>query len=255
VVRQRRRLVAALGSFSAEEWAHPSRCEGWSNRDVVVHLDATNAFWSFSIDGGLAGQPTTFLATFDPVATPAELVAAAGDPDPAEVLERFATSTEALVARFLALDEDGWAALAESPPGHVSIGALAHHALWDSWVHERDILLPLGHQAVEEEDEIVACLAYAAALGPTFLSSRGHDRRGALAVRTTDPAVEVVVEVDETVVVRLGGGDADLCLGGPSVELVDALSIRGPLTQPVPQDAAWLLSGLAEAFDEPSPVA
>ena len=49
VVGQRRRLVEVLGGFDEEHWAGPSRCAGWSNRDVIVHLDSTNAFWSYSI--------------------------------------------------------------------------------------------------------------------------------------------------------------------------------------------------------------
>jgi hypothetical protein len=123
--------------------------------------------------------------------------------------------------------------------------------LWDAWVHERDILLPLGQPAVEEEDEIIACLAYVAAVGPTFALSRGRGQRGTLAVATTNPDVELRVEVDEAVVVRMGSGEADLCLTGRSVDLVEALSIRRPLDQSVPAEAAWLLTGLAEAFDEP----
>ncbi len=78
-VRQRARLAAALGAFSDEQWVHPSRCDGWSSRDLIVHLDSTNRFWSYSIAAGLRGEPTRLLATFDPVASPAELVADSGD--------------------------------------------------------------------------------------------------------------------------------------------------------------------------------
>jgi len=79
VVRQRRRLAETWSGFSETEWANPSRCEGWSSRDVILHLDSTNTFWSFSITQGLAGAPTEFLTTFDPVVTPADLVVAAGN--------------------------------------------------------------------------------------------------------------------------------------------------------------------------------
>ena len=46
-------------------------------QDVIIHLASTNQFWAFSINQGLAGEPTQFLLGFDPVASPAELVAAA----------------------------------------------------------------------------------------------------------------------------------------------------------------------------------
>lgn len=78
-IRQRRRLAAALATLDDEQWAHPSRCDGWSSRDVIVHLDSTNAFWAYSIVAGLRGEPTQLLATFDPVASPAELVDGSND--------------------------------------------------------------------------------------------------------------------------------------------------------------------------------
>ena len=70
-VRQRRRLAATVAGFTEAEWSHPSRCDGWSSRDVIVHLDGTNFFWTQSIAAGLRGDPTRYLATFDPVASPA----------------------------------------------------------------------------------------------------------------------------------------------------------------------------------------
>lgn len=82
-VRQRRRFAEELARLTDDQWAHPSRCEGWSAKDVVVHLDSTNAFWAFSLSAGRTGEPTRFLATFDPVASPAELVAGAGAKAPA----------------------------------------------------------------------------------------------------------------------------------------------------------------------------
>ena len=156
VIRQRRRLTALLADLDDEQWAHPSRCAGWSSRDVILHLDSTNNFWSFSIAQARRGEPTTFLATFDPVASPVQLVNDAGAISNAETLDRFTASTEALVTVLESLDADGWTTLAEAPPGHISVSALAHHALWDSWIHERDIVLPLGRTPVEEHDEIAA---------------------------------------------------------------------------------------------------
>lgn len=252
-VRQRRRLAATLSAFSPEDWAHPSRCEGWSAADVIVHLDSTNAFWTFSITSGLQGKPTRFLATFDPVASPAELVANAPAVEPAELLARFVASTEALAATLESVAEDDWTRLAESPPGHVSISALAHHALWDSWVHERDILLPLGMTVAEEPDEVAACLRYAAALSPALAVSRGDRRTGVLAVATTEPSVEFTVSVDDRAEVRTGAAPADLRLVGDAVQLLEALSLRRPLDQLIPTEVSWMLEGLAVTFDSDRP--
>lgn len=252
LIRQRRRLATALASFTDEQWSHPSRCAGWSNRDVIVHLDSTNTFWSMSIAAGVHGEPTRFLATFDPVASPAQLVAGSGDVSTGEVLARFVASTDALVGLCSSLDHAGWSAAAEAPPGHVSVSAVAHHALWDSWVHERDVLVPLGLAPEPEADEVAACLRYVAALGPALALNRGAAGSGVLAIDATGPDVVVVVDIGEQVVVRAGAAGAptaELRLAGDAVELLEALSVRRPLTQLIPVGSAWMLRGLSDTFD------
>ncbi len=248
-VRQRRRLLEAVSSFDDAQWAHPSRCAGWTARDVILHLDSTNSFWAYSIMAGLKGEPSRFLTSFDPVASPAQMVAGEADIAPSAVLQRFTASTEQLEAVLLSLDDVGWTTLAEAPPGHITVSALAHHALWDSWVHERDILLPQGIAPAEEADEIAASLRYVAALGPALAIGHGATERGSFAVHTTDPAVSFVVDIDDTVHVHDGEGDPAFGLGGGSVELLEALSVRAPLRASVPSGAAWMLRGLLETFD------
>ena len=250
LLRQRRRLASLLGGLDDEQWATASRCEGWSVRDVVAHLVSTNQFWAFSIGAALAGEPTRFLATFDPVASPAELVDAGRSEPTADVLARFVETNESLADAVAELGDDGWSMLGEAPPGHVPLRAVALHALWDSWIHERDIVLPLGLVPVEEPDEIAGCLAYGAALGPALSVAGGATRQGAITVEATNPDLHFVVEVGETVVVRAGEASADaLCLTGPAVGLIEALSFRGPLPCPVADDDQWLIGGLAEVFD------
>ena len=50
IVGQRRRFGAALAALSDEQWAHPSRCEGWSARDVALHMATANAL--AAVEGG-----------------------------------------------------------------------------------------------------------------------------------------------------------------------------------------------------------
>jgi uncharacterized protein (TIGR03083 family) len=248
VARQRRRLAAAVTSFTDEQWAQPSRCAGWSNRDVISHLDTTNGFWVFSITSGLRGEPSQLLLGFDPTATPAQLVAASEGVPTGQVLEQFLASTDALVDLLTSLDDVGWSTLAEAPPGHLSVSAVAHHALWDSWVHERDILLPLGGTPDEESDEIAASIRYVAALSPAMALNSGASERGAFAVHVTDPDLGVVVDIGDEVLVRSGDAEVELTLTGDAVGLLEALSIRAPLDQTVPPSTSWMVSGLAEAF-------
>ncbi len=253
MLRQRRRLATLLAELGAEQWAAASRCDGWSVQDVIVHLVSTNQFWAASIGAALGGEPTRILTAFDPVSTPAALVEAAGSLSTADVLDRYVATNEQLAAAVAGLDDDGWAAVGESPLGHVPLQEVALHALWDAWIHERDVMLPLGLAQVEEPDEIAGCLAYAAALGPSFAAAGNLGRTGAIAVEATAPDVRLVVEVGDAVSVH--GGDAPpgaLRLGGSAVDLVEGLSLRAPLPCPVPDDQRWLLSGLAEVFDQAS---
>jgi len=244
LIRQRERLVELLSKFDEDQWTHPSRCAGWSNRDVIVHLDSTNAFWGASISGGVRGKPTRYMESFDPIASPAEWVAGFQGLSSPEVFESFSASTKALVDRIGSLDSSGWDALGEAPVGHVSVQVVAHHALWDSWIHERDILLPLGIVPAHEADEVQAALQYAASLGPAFAMGNGISEEASLRVTVTDPAADFLVDVGNHVEVRSADRDGQLSLSGDAVALAESLSLRQAFDQEVPEEYLWMFRGL-----------
>jgi uncharacterized protein (TIGR03083 family) len=255
-VRQRRRLAELLGGLDDAAWRAPSRCDGWTAQDVAIHLETVNRFWQWSISAGLAGTPTRVLENFDPKATPAAMVDAtrSGAPAPADTLAALVDSTEALCAEVAALDGDQWATLAEAPAGHIPITALVHHALWDCWIHERDIALPLGMTPVEEPDEVLCCLRFAAALGPAFAVQSGTSEPATLRIDSTDPAACVVVEVGTDRVTVHDGAAAStdeptVVLRDRGADLVEALSIRTPLAHDVPDEHRWLVASLADVFE------
>ena len=250
LLRQRRRLAEVLRGLDAEQWASPSRCERWSVQDVVAHLVGTNQFWTMSFSAGRAGEPTRVLAAFDPVVTPALMVDAVRGEEPAAVLDRFVETTEAMAGSLAGADEDTWATLAEAPPGHIPLHGVVLHALWDSWIHERDVLLPLGLQPAEEADEIVASLRYVAGIGPSFCATVGSARQGSLVVEAHDPDTTFVVDAGSTVVVHDGPApDHAPRLTGAAVDLVEALSFRLPLRHDLDPGDQWLLGSLGEVFD------
>lgn len=250
-LRQRRRLAALLADLDDRQWSTQSRCQEWAVRDVIAHLVTVNKFWTYSIASGLAGEPTRFLTSFDPVATPAAMVDAMSEQSPAELLVQLDESNEALAAAIGRLDADSWSAIAEAPPGHLAVPAVVLHALWDSWVHERDIVLPLGLDPVLEEDELTGCLLYAAALGPIFLAVGGSTRTGTFAVVATD-IPPFVVEVGPDVAVRTGpGAPGTTALSGTAVDLIESLSYRAPAVD-VPKSDRWMTDGLSLVFDRGS---
>jgi uncharacterized protein (TIGR03083 family) len=252
LVAQRRRMVEVLAALDDADWGRPSRCTGWTVQDVVNHLVTTNGFWDLSIQAGLAGDPTRFLSTFDPVASPAALADQHRGTSVSDTRSRFADGSAALAATIEGLDDAGWDVLAEAPPGHLPVRLVADHALWDAWVHERDILLPLGHEPVVADDEILTCLRYAAALGQAFTLCEGSMATGAMGVRARDPSDELVVTVDGRSVristPRAGSSPAGW-LEGSAVDLVEMLSARD-VDAPRPAALDWFVAGLATAFDQ-----
>lgn len=248
VRRQRERLRDVLRGLTAEQWAAPSRCERWSVKDVVSHLAGTDAFWALTVAAAMRGEPTRLLTGFDPVATPELMVEAMRGLSPDEVLAQFEANATTLNDTLESVED--WSVLGEAPPGHLALNVTALHALWDAWVHERDIVIPLGLTPAEEPDELVLVLQYAAALSPALSASQGRARRGALAVEAAAPEFAFTVEVTERVVVRPGATGGGTRLAGPAAELIDGLSRRRPLPAGLAIEDAWLVTGLAEIFDQ-----
>ena len=142
--RHRQRFLDEMSSLTEEQWLTASRCDGWRARDVICHLVDVDAFWVLSLTAGRASSPTTVLKNFDPTATPADLVDARAGMTTVEVAKQFTENTAALVEVVESMTEDEWSMAAESPLGHVPARLMLAHGLWDSWLHERDVLQPLG---------------------------------------------------------------------------------------------------------------
>jgi uncharacterized protein (TIGR03083 family) len=250
LARQHARLAGVLAELDDEQWATPSRCEGWSVQDVVAHLVTANDFFALAIVSGRKGEPTRFLMGFDPVATPAQMVAAVGPHEPAETLARFVESNAGLDRALAGLEGDAWLDVAEAPPGHIPICAVAAHSLWDAWIHERDIALPLGLDVTVRSDEVAASLGYVATLSPLFAAVNGSTRAGTLVIDATDPDVRFVIELGATVTVHDGAIPSGAAtISGDAVTLLEGLSFRRPLEVTVAEEHRWMLGGLAEAFD------
>jgi uncharacterized protein (TIGR03083 family) len=239
-----------LASLTDDQWHAPSRCEGWDVQDVASHLVGVDAFWHMSVGAGLSGEPTRMLANFDPASTPAMLIEPMRALPSSDVQAQLDASINQFLDALASLDDAGWATPAETPPGYLPVRLLAHHALWDCWVHERDVALPLGLVPPVEPDEVAASMRYAAALSPGFLINDGPGCAGRFAVEARDPDIRFWLEIEGDAV-HVHGGDAPAgtpCLRGDAVELTEALSIRAPLPVDAPDEWRELVSGLTTAF-------
>jgi uncharacterized protein (TIGR03083 family) len=249
LIRQRRRLETMLVHLAKDKWSSPSRCDEWTVQDVAAHIVGVNAFWTASVLAGLGGTPTRVLSGFDPATTPALMVTAMRELGSGPVLDQLVASNDVFLDVIGDLDDSGWATVAESPAGHVPIRLIAHHALWDCWIHERDIALPLGLTPPAEPDEVRSCLRYVAAVNATFAIASGHRVARTLALEASDPTLDAVLEIGESVAVWDGPAPPEVsCLRGEAVVLAEALSLRAPLPPSTPNDWRQLLQGLATAF-------
>ena len=248
-VRQRQRMMSLVKSLSHEQLHSPSRCDGWSVRDVIAHVGGVTDFWRMSVEGGKNLAPTQYLAEFDPVSVPDQMVIATRSKSATEILDHFVSSSENFIATLEGLNGDDWLSLAEAPPGYLPIRLVVMHALWDSWIHERDITQPLLLSSPIEPDEVGASLMYAAALSPALGATTGFAARGTYFLHASNPSLRLRVDVDDHVTISPSTSNIDDELRGNAVDLVEALSLRGPLPDSAPPAWRVLLSGLSNAFN------
>ncbi|HVL80216.1 MAG TPA: maleylpyruvate isomerase family mycothiol-dependent enzyme [Actinomycetota bacterium] len=132
-------LDAQLGEFeslvrslSDEQWETPTRCDGWTIRDIASHVAGTMT----EVVEGRAGD----LAAPDAID---RLVAARRDRSPQEVADELAKARDIARPMMQSLDDRTWAAPA--PGGVASSIGVGVEALWyDAFVHELDIRHALG---------------------------------------------------------------------------------------------------------------
>jgi uncharacterized protein (TIGR03083 family) len=206
--RHRRRFASEVASLDAAALSAQSRCEEWTNADVLRH--------GADVDGWMqaiwTGSPLPFT-TFDPVKTPHEFVVAGRTISDTEARDRFVASSEMMATDIEGGNEDRWGLPAFSPIGAVPWWLSALHVFYDSWMHERDVLLPIGIDPPVEDDEALPVLTYALGLA------------GVLITEPTDAVIAGVhlVAGKPPVVVT----PVDTGIEGDVASVIDALSGRG----------------------------
>jgi uncharacterized protein (TIGR03083 family) len=220
---QRARMHAWLGELPDADWSGATRCEGWDVTELVRHLASVSQFLAFSLSQGAAGAPTTLLQGFDPARTPGEAAAMLGDLSPDQARALLRTFDDALEPVFAEQGERGWMDLAESPLGHVPAHLSLDHMLFDSWVHEYDLMLPRGEQPVLDPFE--ACTVASYVLGGVS-NLAGHDT--SISAHLTDIDVEIGVHaLDGTYLVTIGSSPMGAAVvEGASVDIVDRATGR-----------------------------
>jgi uncharacterized protein (TIGR03083 family) len=241
---QRQRFVTVLRGFGPDDWAAPTRCADWSAHDVVRHLCDCNAL---AAGAGPDDRTLDITAGFDPRITPRGWLTASADESPGATLGRFVATTEELLALLRARLAQNRRFNVRLPYGPMDWTVFALHGFWDSWLHERDVLLARGTEHPTDDDATAYATAYGLFIAAAVASMFGDQVREKL---------------------TLGGGVFDLdsrgavtltvtrmtTTGPPAAEVADALAGRSPTTAmlgDVPASTRAALSHLANFFNTP----
>jgi uncharacterized protein (TIGR03083 family) len=244
--RHRRRFAACVASLDEEALRAPSRCSKWTVADVLRHGCDVDR-WLRTI---WAGEMP--FSTFDPRVTPHELVVDGRAVPDVEVRDRYVESAEAMAAEVDGSGPERWGLPSLSFVGAVPWWLGLLHGLFDSWLHERDVLLPLGREVAAASDEVDAVLAYSLAIVVHVSRRLGNDEPlDAIVCEFRVTADRGAVTVTRSPASPTSG--VPVLTGDPPL-VVDALSGRCSLDEVIAGDATMIdrLGVLARFFTTPA---
>ena len=242
---QRQRFVAVLRGFGPDDWAAPTRCAAWSAHDVVRHLGDANV-----IAAGARGRSLDVTAGFDPRITPREYLAASVGESPAATLGRLVTTTSELLACARGRLAGGSRFDVYLPYGPMDWTVLILHLFWDSWIHERDVLLARGAEHPTSDDATGYAAAYGLFISAVVASLFGDPVRDTLMLGGDSGGT---FDLDSRGAVTLTVS-REHAAGPPAAEVTDALAGRAPaaaVLSALPASTRTALSHLAEFFNTP----
>jgi uncharacterized protein (TIGR03083 family) len=126
-------LDTVAASLTPEQWTAQSLCPDWTAHGVLVHaatIEQVLVGWKPGGDAPFAAIGPTY----------AELTALAPD----ALLARFRRVVGERTAELAAMTDDDFATPGVTPVGPGTYGRFMAIRVFDNWVHERDIRVPLG---------------------------------------------------------------------------------------------------------------
>jgi len=161
-----RRLIDTWQGFTTAQWEHPSRNRGWTVHHTVRHVaDAMDRV------AAAANRQPALEDDFDPRSTPDAWLTASDGESPQATIDRFAGASTLFRAGVGDRLASGDNAHDRTVYGTAHWTVNVAHVLWDSWLHERDVLLPLGQPAPssEAEERLVGLYGLLMALVPSMM--------------------------------------------------------------------------------------
>jgi uncharacterized protein (TIGR03083 family) len=152
--------IGALATrLTADQWAAPSLCPDWTVQGVFAHLTAIEEVLLGWWPSGPEDPPP--FAAIPPIH--AELSSAPTD----AAIACFTAVVDRRRVELAAMDDPAFATPCMTPVGRATYGRFMAIRVFDCWVHERDIRVPLGldgddggPEAVMALDEVRGSLGY-----------------------------------------------------------------------------------------------
>lgn len=192
-----RRIDEYLSTLPDEEWERPSRCEGWSVRDVAAHLLADETYFKACLDGTVKDLMATFKE---------KGLEDLGEINDSGIAEQADKSNQQIVAEWRERNAETRRGFRERGDGKVDTSVGEYPARWQCFhlatelaVHADDMYVPVT------DDERVARTSWRAVF------SR-------FALKESKPDVDVTVTAD---------GRTRVTKGGDSFEVDDDVLIEG----------------------------
>jgi uncharacterized protein (TIGR03084 family) len=184
---QQDELSALVVPLDDAGWERPSRCEGWTVSDVVLHLAQTNEMAIGSAQGRYDEVAAALSEGLPPATSVDEgaglMVARERGRSPAEVRARWQDSANTL-RHELGRIEPGrrvqWVA------GQLSARTLATTRLAETWIHTGDVAVALDHEVVAD-DRLWHIVRLAWRTLPYAFAQAGHEPAGPVAFRLEAP--------------------------------------------------------------------
>ncbi len=187
---QRGRVRGWLSGLADSGWGGPTRCESWDTTALVRHLASASQFLGYTLHRASAGELTRLLQGMDTRTTVEAAASMLGDMAPVAAQETLAAADAAVDAELAKLSGTDWGALAEAPPGQLPAHLVVSHFLFDSWVHEYDLMVPRGERPVVDPLEAEVVLRYLIGLATVATGSETS-----LDLHLTDPDLRIGVAV------------------------------------------------------------
>ncbi|MEY2446853.1 MAG: hypothetical protein QOH79_329 [Acidimicrobiaceae bacterium] len=233
-----RSIDGLCSDLSADEWATPTGCPGWTVQDNLAHL--------VDYEARALGRPAPEHTPSDVSHTKNSMgesneigVDHRRSRSGSEVLDEFREVTAARLAQLQALTVEDLAREIITPAGPGTLADMLRLRVMDTWAHEQDMRRALGRPGNVEGPAAEEAVAFFAGFLPIIVGKRAAAPEGASVAIIVGDCHRAVIEVvdgrarvadrgpaDETVTLRIAPATFAALVGGRS-DVPDDVAITG----------------------------